>query len=71
MKDWSDSFIARVERAVLLATHGRVGKLHVEHSGDVVVLHGRCPSLSCKMLAGDAALLLIGEAKLENKIEIH
>lgn len=71
MNDHSESLSTRIERAVLLATHGRVGRLHINLCGDEIVLYGRCPTLACKMLAGETALALIGAARLVNKIEIH
>lgn len=71
MKDRTDSLAVGVKQAVLQATHGRVGMLHVDHRGDEIVLHGQCPSSACKKLAQDAALLLIGDVPLVNKIEIR
>lgn len=70
MNDQPIAIAAQIERAVLLATHGRVGKLHVDQRGNQILMHGRCPTLSCKRLAEDAALLLVGDSMLVNKIEI-
>ena len=69
--DESNMFAAQIERAILQATHGRVGNLHVENGGSEIVLYGRCPTFTCKQLAQDSVCSLIGEARLTNRIEVH
>ena len=60
----------QIERAVLKATHGRVGRLDIESDEEQIVLRGRCASFTCKKLAQDAVLPLVGQIRLVNAIEV-
>ena len=62
--------VEQIERAVLKATHGRVGMLNIESCEEQVVLRGRCASITCKKLVQDAVLPIIGESRLVNAIEV-
>ena len=64
------SFEAEVEKAILEATHGRIGMLKVESREGEVVVHGRCPSFTCKKLVQDSVMPLLGSAKLVNEVEV-
>ena len=64
------SSVELIERAILKATHGNIGMLNIQKCAGEIVLRGRCASSSCKKLAQDAAIPLIGESRLVNAIQI-
>ena len=70
MKSQTNSLMEQIERAVLKATHGRVGTLDIEDYEGQIVMRGRCTSFTCKELAQDAVLPIIGEMRLVNAIEV-
>ena len=70
MSAHTKSLVEQIERAILKATHGNVGTLKIETRADEIVLSGRCASFSCKKLAQDATLPLIGESRLVNTIQV-
>ncbi len=61
----------RIEDEIQRATHGNIAYLEVADHDDAIVLTGCCPTLSCKKLAQDAALALIGDTMLINEIQIR
>lgn len=50
--------------------NGRVRDLDVEYDGDGIVLSGRCASFHTKQLAQHAALSVLDNTALENRIEV-
>ena len=66
----TDSLVEQIERAILKATHGRVGTLNVETCEGQIVLRGRCASFTCKKLAQDVVLPIIGDIQLVNALEV-
>lgn len=61
----------RIEEEILRATHGNIAYLDVADHDDSFVLTGCCPTFSCKKLAQDAALGLIGDTRLINQIQVR
>ena len=64
------SLVAQVEKAIVKATHNRVGLLRVESREGEIVVHGRCPSFTCKKLVQDSVMPLLGDAKFVNAIQV-
>ena len=61
----------RIKEEIQRATHGNIAYLEVADHGDAFVLTGCCPTYSCKKLAQDAALGLIGNTRLINHIQVR
>ena len=61
----------RIEDEIQRATHGNIAYLEVADHDDAFVLRGCCPTFSCKKLAQDAALALIGDTTLINQIQVR
>lgn len=58
-----------IERQIAHRTFGRIYDLHVDCSGDRVVLQGRCRTYHAKQLAHEAALDL-ASVQVENQIVV-
>jgi hypothetical protein len=61
----------RIEEEIQRATHGNIAYLEVADRDEAFVLTGCCPSFSCKKLAQDAALPLVGDKRLINEIQVR
>ena len=59
-----------IQRAITRQTYGGIRDLHVEVTGNGVLLKGRCRTYYCKQLAQTAAMGVPGGARLTNQIEV-
>ena len=64
------SLVDQVEKAILEATRGRVGLLSIESREGEIVVQGRCPSFTCKKLAQESVLPLLGDTTLINELQV-
>ena len=64
------SLVDQVEKAILEATRGRVGLLSVESREGEIIVQGRCPSFTCKKLAQESVIPLLGDVRLVNEIRV-
>lgn len=66
----AERLAASIEQAVRRETSGGVRDLRVEIDDDGVRLEGRCETYYCKQLAQQAAMVVSGEDRLTNQIEV-
>jgi hypothetical protein len=66
----AEKLAARIERAVRRGTNDKVRELRVEVVEEGIVLSGRCGTYYCKQLAQHAAMSLVQNEALINRIEV-
>ncbi|MBN2217452.1 MAG: BON domain-containing protein [Pirellulales bacterium] len=66
----AERLAASIEQAVRRETSGGVRNLRVEIDDDGVRLEGHCETYYCKQLAQQAAMVISGDDRLTNQIEV-
>ncbi len=62
---------AQLEAAIRRLTGDRVRSLRVQVQTETVIIEGRCATFYCKQLAQQAALALLCDESLVNRIEVY